>query len=58
MNLLKEAAGGEAVESEEDLARLTAARSDAEALLDEPVVLETDDLDDLDDDPREAPVPA
>ena len=39
-------ARGEAVESEEDLARLTAARADAEALLDGPVVLPEDDRDD------------
>jgi EmrB/QacA subfamily drug resistance transporter len=39
-------ARGEAVESEEELARLTAARADAEALLDGPVVLPHDDRDD------------
>jgi MFS family permease len=39
-------ARGEAVESEEELARLTAARADAEALLDGPVVLTHDDRDD------------
>jgi EmrB/QacA subfamily drug resistance transporter len=48
-------ARGEAVESEEELARVTAARADAESLMvDEPVVL----ADDRDDDPRDSPVPA
>jgi hypothetical protein len=49
-------ARGEAVESEEELAELTAARAEAEAgLVDEPVVLAEDDRD---DDAREAPAPA
>jgi hypothetical protein len=39
-------ARGEAVESEEELARLTAARADAEALLDQPVVLAEEHRDD------------
>jgi hypothetical protein len=43
------------VDSEEDLARLTAVRAEAEAvLIDEAVVVATDDRD---DDPRETPVP-
>jgi EmrB/QacA subfamily drug resistance transporter len=54
---LSEVAGmvarGEAVESEEELERLTAVRADAEGLLiEQPLVLDTDDRD---DDAREAP---
>jgi EmrB/QacA subfamily drug resistance transporter len=49
-------ARGEAVESEEDLERLTTARADAEVLMvDQPVVLADGDRD---DDAYEAPVPA